>query len=97
MTQPTRTCQLIAAARQAQGMSLRDFGAALNISYQQVANYEAGQEPERFRIAAWIESGTPWVHELGLAIFGAQFGELIHAVLVPANGKNSPAGEKAGC
>lgn len=93
---PIRTCQLITAARQAQAMSLRDFGAALSISHQQVVNYEAGQEPDKTRVAAWIESDVPWVRNLGLAIFGAQFGELIHAILVPDNGKH-PAGEKSGC
>lgn len=87
MNNPTRTCQLIAAARQAQRLSLREFGVALNISHQQAKNYEEGQEPDKARIAAWIESDVPWVHELGLAIFGAQFGELIHAVLVPSSAR----------
>lgn len=95
MTTSTRTAQLITAARQAQAMSLRDFGKALNVSQTQVQNYENGQEPDRARVASWIESDVPWVHQLGLEIFGAQFAEIVHAVLVPSNGKIL-SGQKAG-
>ena len=90
-TPATRTCDLIANARATQGASLRDFAEPLGVSYQQIKNYEAGQMPDRERIAAWICSETPWVHHLGLEIFGAQFANLIQSILVPEAAR--PCGE----
>jgi len=79
------TPSTIRAARTAQGMTLRDFGAALGVSHTIVANWENGvSAPERGRIAAWIADERQWVRLLGLQIFGAQYEALIQNVLVPA-------------
>lgn len=97
MNPSTRTAQLIAAARQAQKLSLRDFGAALGTSGMQVKNYEAGQEPNGERIAIWVDSETPWIKQLGQQIFCARYAALIQSVLAPNIKRYSltPAGEKA--
>lgn len=99
MDKSTRTAQLIAAARKEQAMSLRDFGAALGISHQQVKNYEAGQIPDGEHLATWLESNTPWVQHLGQQIFCHKYGALVQAVLRPGLTRYTltPAGEKAGC
>lgn len=76
---------LISAARRTQGMTLRDFGAALSVSHTMVANWESGiSEPDRSRVAAWIVDDREWVMVLGLRMFGRQYRELIQSVLVPA-------------
>jgi transcriptional regulator with XRE-family HTH domain len=83
-TLTTRTAAAFGAARQQNGMSLREFGAVLGVTGQQVQNYETGKQlPERASVAEWINSDVAWVHRLGLEIFGAQFGDLIQAVLLP--------------
>lgn len=82
---PTETHSLIRAAREAQHMTLRDFGAALSVSHTMVVLWEAGtSEPDRARIAAWITDEREWVHLLGLRLFGVQYRALIQNVLVPA-------------
>lgn len=82
---PNETHILISAARTDQGMTLRDFGAALSVSHTMVANWEEGvSAPDRARIAAWITDEREWVHLLGLRLFGVQYRALIQNVLVPA-------------
>lgn len=95
-TNPNRIAAIFASARAAQNMNLRKFGEAIGVTYQQVQNYETGkQAPDRERVAAWIESDAPWVRQLGLNIFGAQYAKLIQDVLVPdiKRYKLTPAGE----
>lgn len=82
---PTQTSRIISAARAAQQMTLREFGAALSVSHNMVVLWEDGtNEPDRARIAAWITDEREWVHLLGLRLFGVQYSALIQNVLVPA-------------
>ena len=79
------TAEIVSAARAAQHMTLREFGAALSVSHNMVVLWEDGtNEPDRSRIAAWITDEREWVHVLGLRLFSVQYRALIQNVLVPA-------------
>lgn len=79
------TASTIRAARDAQHMTMREFGAALGVSHNMVMLWEEGKNtPDRSRVAAWIADERDWVHLLGLRMFGLQYRALIQNVLVPA-------------
>lgn len=92
-----RIAQAFKDALDAQHIGVEKAAQALGVTKQAVSRYQNGiDDPGKEKVAAWIESDVPWVRQLGLAIFGAEFGALIQNVLVPSNGK-SLAGQKSGC
>jgi len=81
---PKDTATTIRAARDAQRMTMREFGAALGVSHNMVMLWEEGKNtPDRSRVAAWIADERDWVHMLGLRMFGLQYRALIQNVLIP--------------
>jgi transcriptional regulator with XRE-family HTH domain len=64
----------IRAAREAQGVSLRDFADLLSVSHTAVRQWEQSiAEPETERLARWFNDPRDWVRELSVEIFVARY------------------------
>lgn len=74
----------MSAARTAQNMSMREFGAALGVSQQMISYWEAGTSaPDMARIARWIDDDRDWVQVLALRMFYAMRPGLVRAIMLP--------------
>jgi len=63
------TYQIISRARQNQQMNVRDFAAALDVSYSAVSLWELGKcEISTARLLIWKDDPRAWVREMALAI-----------------------------
>lgn len=71
---PKTVPEVIRAARDAQGLSLRDFAEPLGVSHNTVSQWERGvAEPDTARVASWFNDPREWLRELSTEIFVARY------------------------
>lgn len=77
-TGTSETAKVIAAARAAKLVSLRDFAADLGVSANVVSMWERGvQEPGRETLANWYTDPREWVRQMAVDIFVARYREML--------------------
>lgn len=71
---PKTVPEVIRAARDARGLSLREFAEPLGVSHNSVNQWERGvAEPDTTRLAAWFNDEREWLRDLSTEIFVARY------------------------
>lgn len=74
LSAPKTVSDVIRAARNAQGLSLREFAEPLGVSHNTVSQWERGvAEPDTARLAAWFNDERAWLRELSTEVFVARY------------------------
>lgn len=61
-------------------MTMREFGAALDVTGQMVALWETSSLPDNHRLIAWLKDDREWVWQMALEIYLAKNRDLLAAV-----------------
>ena len=83
---------IVQRERAAQGLYMREFGAALGVSHNAVAQWENGiASPADALVASWCESPEAWIRRLGAAIASTRAQSLMASI---SRANSTPATDK---